>query len=123
MKEVTQNQWKVTPGVLAEREALYLTGFAAGKSTKQIAKDFGVSPNTVKKASTRILTKLNAWRMTEAIANACHEGILKHISIAFLVGMCLGAVNFDETPYRPPQGRTGSSMARVRQTRREGYAA
>lgn len=120
---VTHNGWEAKLDPLAEREALYLISRAQGNSLKEVAREFGVSPNTVKNACTRAFTKMHVWKITEAISQAMAEGMLRKLSIAFLVGMCLGAANFDETPYRPPQSRTGSSMARVRQNRREDYAA
>lgn len=77
-------------GPLAPKEGLYLLGFIQGQSDKEVARACGVSPNTVAGARKRILYKLNASRMTEAIAIAFAQGIVRHLSVFFLVLMLTG---------------------------------
>jgi DNA-binding NarL/FixJ family response regulator len=57
-----------------EREVLQL--LAAGQSNKEIARQLGVSPNTIKTHVSRLLEKLKARRRTEAIARARELGML-----------------------------------------------
>jgi DNA-binding NarL/FixJ family response regulator len=49
---------------------------AAGQSNKEIARQLGVSPNTIKTHVSRLLEKLKARRRTEAIARARELGML-----------------------------------------------
>jgi DNA-binding CsgD family transcriptional regulator len=57
-----------------EREVLQL--LAAGQSNKEIARQLGVSPNTIKTHVSRLFEKLKARRRTEAIARARELGML-----------------------------------------------
>lgn len=75
---------------LAPKEGQYFLGFIAGLSDKEVAKVFGVSPNTVAGARKRILYKLNAHRMTEAIAVAFAQGFVRHLSVLFIVLLLVG---------------------------------
>lgn len=72
-----------TPNTLAQ-DALKISGrelevlelLAAGQSNKEIAKRLEVSPNTVKTHVTKLLTKLEARRRTEAIQRARELGVI-----------------------------------------------
>lgn len=88
---ITHNDWQADIGVLAPREAQYLLCFVQGMSGKEVARQCGVSPNTVKKASTRIMGKLDSWRMTEAIAKAMAKGIVRHLAFVLMLGLCVGS--------------------------------
>lgn len=57
-----------------EREVLEL--LAAGRSNKEIARQLGVSPNTVKTHIGNLFEKLSVRRRTEAILRARQLGIL-----------------------------------------------
>lgn len=120
---VTHKGWEAKLDPLAEREALYLISRAQGNSLKEVAREFGVSPNTVKNACTRAFTKMHVWKITEAISQAMAEGLLRKLSITFLISLSLGAVDFSENPYRLPQNRTRTSVVRVRPNRRDDHAA
>ena len=58
-----------------EREVLQL--LAAGRSNKEIARDLGLSPNTVKTHVARLFEKLGVARRTEAIGLARELGIVR----------------------------------------------
>ncbi len=59
---------------LTPREAQVLQRIAEGLPNKQIARDLGISPNTVKFHVNAILTKLNAQSRTEAVIRATQLG-------------------------------------------------
>lgn len=61
---------------ISEREMAVLGALAAGKSTKEIAAQLFVSPNTVKTHVARLFDKLGARRRTDAIARARELGLL-----------------------------------------------
>ena len=55
---------------LTGQEVRVLHGLAAGRSNKEIARDMGLSPNTVKSHLARLFTKLEVSRRTQAIGRA-----------------------------------------------------
>jgi NarL family two-component system response regulator LiaR len=55
---------------MSAREYEVLEKVASGLTNKQIARDLGISPHTVKTQVSSLLTKLNAARRTEAIKKA-----------------------------------------------------
>ena len=61
---------------ISAREAEVLHQMAAGSANKVIARDLGISPNTVKTHVARLLEKLGAANRTEAIAKARELGLL-----------------------------------------------
>ncbi len=61
---------------LSPREREVLTAAAAGLSTKAIARELGVSPNTVKFHLQAVYAKLGAATRTEAVVSALRGGVL-----------------------------------------------
>ncbi|HEY3639119.1 MAG TPA: LuxR C-terminal-related transcriptional regulator [Rhizomicrobium sp.] len=61
---------------ISQRELEVLKEIAAGRSTKEIAAELKVSPNTVKTHTARLFEKLGAKRRTDAIARAREVGIM-----------------------------------------------
>jgi DNA-binding CsgD family transcriptional regulator len=55
---------------LSTREVEILGALASGKSNKELARSFGISPNTVKTHVTRIYDKLGVQRRVQAIDKA-----------------------------------------------------
>ena len=62
---------------LTGRERQVLTSLARGGSTLQIARELGVSPNTVRTHTQNILTKLGVHSRLEAVAFAIRHGIVR----------------------------------------------
>lgn len=106
---VTYNNLTAEPGLLAARETRYLLGFAQGFSYKQVARDCGVSPNTVAGARKRILYKLDAVKMTEAITRAFIQGLIQHLSLMLVVSLLIATqitpFTFDQPMHRTPRTR------------------
>jgi DNA-binding NarL/FixJ family response regulator len=61
---------------ISPRELMVLHQMAEGRSNKEIARELGVSDNTVKTHVARLLEKLDARRRTEAIKKARELGIV-----------------------------------------------
>ncbi|MEG3180196.1 helix-turn-helix transcriptional regulator [Sphingomonas sp. LT1P40] len=61
---------------ISEREMAVLREIAAGHSNKQIARNLGISPNTVKTHIARLFEKLGASRRTDALARARELGLI-----------------------------------------------
>ncbi|MEQ8557572.1 MAG: LuxR C-terminal-related transcriptional regulator [Henriciella sp.] len=62
---------------ISPREKDVLDLLAAGFSNKEIARELGVSPNTVKTHVARLLEKLEADRRTQAILKARELGLVR----------------------------------------------
>lgn len=62
---------------ISPREKDVLDLLAAGFSNKEIARELGVSPNTVKTHVARLLEKLEANRRTQAILKARELGLVR----------------------------------------------
>jgi DNA-binding NarL/FixJ family response regulator len=61
---------------ISPRELAVLQALSAGLSNKEIARELGVSPNTIKTHVTRLFEKLDAHRRTDAINKARQLGIV-----------------------------------------------
>ena len=61
---------------ISARELDVLRLLDAGRSNKEIARQLGISPNTVKTHVTRLYEKLDARRRTDAVAKARGLGLL-----------------------------------------------
>lgn len=61
---------------ITERESAVLMEIAAGHSGKEIARNLGLSPNTVKSHTMRLYEKLEVGRRTEAVRKARELGLL-----------------------------------------------
>lgn len=90
--ELTYGTWRATAnpnrkaGQLAPREAQHLMALASGMTTKEIARQFGVSPSTVRHSLDRIYQRLNVERATAAVAQAIRRGWIAPLLVALLVG-------------------------------------
>lgn len=89
---------------LAPKELLYLAGRAHGLTSKEIAREHGVSYRTVEGAMRRVMYKLDARKITEAVFKATSEGLL---CVLFFSAALTSATQFN--PDQP--------MARVSRTR------
>lgn len=89
--QLTYGNWKATAnpnrkaGELAPREAQHLMALASGMTHKQIAREFGVSPTTVRHSLTRIYQRLNVERGTAAIGAAISRGWIAPLLLAITV--------------------------------------
>jgi DNA-binding CsgD family transcriptional regulator len=61
---------------ISPRELAVLKELAAGRSTKEIARQLQVSPNTIKTHLARLYEKLGAERRTDAVNRARELGII-----------------------------------------------
>lgn len=103
----TQTQQKYVP--LAPKELLYLQGRAHGLTNKEVARLHGVSPRTVIGAMERVLYKMHARKITEAVFKAASEGMLMFL---FTLALFTSAFNVTDQPYRisPNRARPTTSI-------------
>lgn len=67
---------EAAPALLSPRERHVLDLLAEGRSNKEIARELGVSANTVKTHLANLYAKLGARRRTEAVAAARRGGVI-----------------------------------------------
>jgi LuxR family maltose regulon positive regulatory protein len=63
-----QNIKSATAELLTERESNIIDLIARGQSNKEIARNLGISPETVKSHVKRIFTKLNVGKRAQAVS-------------------------------------------------------
>jgi DNA-binding CsgD family transcriptional regulator len=66
----------------APRELECLLAVAAGQTTKQIAKDLGLAPDSVSKRLLSLTTKLGVVKRTQLVARAFAMGLISFASAA-----------------------------------------
>lgn len=117
--QLTYGDWQATAntnrkaGELAPREAQHLLCLASGMTHKQIAREFNVSPSTVRHSLTRIYQRLGVERGTAAIGAALRRGWIAPLVVAVAVS----ALTPDMHMQRVRQPRTRVQI--TKQSRRE----
>lgn len=66
----TRNEAAIRSLGLTERECQILERLASGRSNKELARDLGISPNTVKTHVARVYEKLEVQKRVQAIEKA-----------------------------------------------------
>ncbi|MDR5867269.1 response regulator transcription factor [Halomonas koreensis] len=114
--QLTFRTWRATAnpdrtrGELAPREAQHLMALASGLSAKEIAREFGIQPATVKHSLARIYGRLGVHRGTAAVAEAIRRGWIAPLVLALLVADLSGqAVQRVQRPVRTRQQVTATS--------------
>lgn len=70
LERFVRNEAAIQSLGLSPREVEILAALASGQSNKELARKFGISPNTVKTHVTRIYDKLGVQRRVQAIEQA-----------------------------------------------------
>lgn len=74
---ITIEGWTGRLGMgLAERELQCVLGIACGKTSKELARDLGVQPDSIKKRVLAASTKLGVIRRAQLVAAAISQGII-----------------------------------------------
>lgn len=77
MQFISSGSWKGTLGLgLAERELSCLLSVAAGQTDKEIAKNHGLSPRSIKGRIESCMHKLGVYRRPALVAEAFRLGII-----------------------------------------------
>lgn len=120
--QLTYGDWQATAntnrkaGELAPREAQHLLCLASGMTHKQIAREFNVSPSTVRHSLTRIYQRLGVERGTAAIGAALRRGWIAPLAVALFIS----ALNPNADAMRRPPSRGRQQIsASARPSRRD----
>ncbi|WP_185827559.1 response regulator transcription factor [Halomonas nitroreducens] len=99
------------------KQAQVLAGLAAGMTQKEIARERGISPSTVKSTAEAIYYRLRATRAADAIVKGMRRGWIAPLVLALLVsGLNPHA---EAMRHRPPQRTRQQVSATARLTRRD----
>ncbi len=114
--QLTFGNWQATAnpdrtqGELAPREAQHLMALASGLSAKEIAREFGIKPATVKHSLMRVYGRLGVHRGTAAVAEAIRRGWIAPLVLALLLADLSGQqVIRVRRPVRTRQQMTATS--------------
>lgn len=66
----------------APRELECLMAVASGQSTKEVARDLGIAPDTVNKRILSLTTKLGVTRRAALVAKAFAMGLISFVGVA-----------------------------------------
>ena len=83
------------------KQAMVLAGLAAGMTHKEIARERGISPNTVKSTAEAIYHRLHASRAAGAIVKGMRRGWIAPLAIALFIS----ALNPNADAIRRPPSR------------------
>lgn len=90
MQQIIRNNWKGTVGLLSPRELEFTLHVAAGLTDKQIARQVGLAPDSVRKRIYNAMFKLGASRRPQLIAEAMRRAIITPLALVMAV-MCISA--------------------------------
>ncbi|QJD58172.1 helix-turn-helix transcriptional regulator [Pseudomonas sp. gcc21] len=104
MNAIVHNQWKGFLDMgLALRELEFTLMVAAGMTGKEIAKQAGLAPDSVKKRIASAMFKLKASNRPQLIANAIRNGIIAPLAILLMV--CTVVIGGTPDLERAPRGK------------------
>ncbi|MBB3142792.1 response regulator transcription factor [Halomonas organivorans] len=115
--QLTFGTWRATAntdrtrGELAPREAQHLMALASGLSAKEIAREFGIQPATVKHSLMRVYGRLGVRRGTAAVAEAIRRGWIAPLIILLMVADLHGQTLRARMPVRTRQQSTVTARA------------
>ncbi|KSL16180.1 helix-turn-helix transcriptional regulator [Pseudomonas aeruginosa] len=109
---------------LSLRELQCVLGIAAGRTSKELARDLGMQPGTVGKRVFAATTKLGVTRRAALVAEAFKRGILTHAVFVLAALTCLHSAIGDDPTMRTRRGGERRVEVRIAARRMEsGYAA
>ncbi|GFM73573.1 hypothetical protein PSCICL_45650 [Pseudomonas cichorii] len=94
---------------LAMRELQCVLGIAAGHSTKELAKDLGVQPDSIKKRVLSATTKLGVIRRAQLVSEAIKRGLISPAAALAILLAAHGALADDPMA----RVRRGSSEKKI----------
>lgn len=109
---------------LSLRELQCVLGIAAGRTSKELARDLDMQPATVDKRVLAATTKLGITRRTALVAEAFKRGILAHAVFVLAALTCIHSIASDDPTMRTRRSGERRVEVRIAARRMEsGYAA
>ncbi|MGG5288814.1 response regulator transcription factor [Pseudomonas shirazensis] len=105
---ITAGSWQGFLGRgLAERELQCVLGVAQGKTSKELARELGVQPDSIKKRVLSATTKLGVTRRAQLVAVAMQKGLISPIATTLALVLALHSVIGDDAALRVRRGGNG----------------
>lgn len=94
---ITLGNWTGHLGMgLALRELQCVLGIAMGRTSKELARDLGVQPESIKKRVLAASTKLGVTRRAQLVAEAMRKGVISPAVMALIALLTTHAVIGDD---------------------------
>lgn len=121
---ITANGWTGFLGrELSLREVQCVLGIAQGLSSKEIARDLGVQPDSVKKRVLAATTKLGVIKRAQLVAEAMRRGLISPAAILVAILAVHGAVSDDQFLRVRRSGNSGERKIETRVATRRAECA
>ncbi|MDU4256031.1 LuxR C-terminal-related transcriptional regulator [Pseudomonas sp.] len=104
---------------LSLRELQCVLGIAAGRTSKELARDLEMQPGTVDKRILAATTKLKVSKRTALIGEAFRRGIISYATYALVALTCVHAALSDDPTMRTRRGGERKVEIRVASKRSE----
>lgn len=105
---ITANGWTGFLGrELSLREVQCVLGIACGQTSKELARDLGVQPDSIKKRVLSATTKLGVTRRAQLVAVAMQKGLISPIATALALVLTLHSMIGDDQIMRVRRGGNG----------------
>lgn len=111
---ITRYGWQGQIGLLSPREVEFTLAVAAGMTDKQIAREAGLAPDSVRKRIANAMYKLGASRRAQLVAEAIKHAVITPL-VLLLAMLCISIGGHPE----PQQDRhVRTNITRIRPYRR-----
>ena len=94
---ITSGNWTGHLGMgLALRELQCVLGIAMGQTSKELARDLGVQPESIKKRVLAASTKLGVTRRAQLVAEAMRKGVISPLVVLLCMILTAQQVNTEQ---------------------------
>lgn len=108
---ITFGNWTGHLGMgLALRELQCVLGIASGQTSKELARDLGVQPESIKKRVLSASTKLGVTRRAQLVAEAMRKGVISPMAATLALVLAIHGMIGDDQMLRV---RRGSGERRI----------
>ncbi|OUM30960.1 helix-turn-helix transcriptional regulator [Pseudomonas putida] len=105
---ITANGWTGFLGrELSLREVQCVLGIACGQTSKELARELGVQPDSIKKRVLSATTKLGVTRRAQLVAVAMQKGLISPIATTLALVLTLHSMIGDDVALRVRRGGNG----------------
>lgn len=105
---ITANGWTGFLGrELSLREVQCVLGIACGQTSKELARELGVQPDSIKKRVLSATTKLGVTRRAQLVAVAMQKGLISPIATTLALVLALHSMICDDVALRVRRGGSG----------------
>ncbi|KAB5626254.1 helix-turn-helix transcriptional regulator [Pseudomonas putida] len=105
---ITANGWTGFLGrELSLREVQCVLGIAGGQTSKDLARELGVQPDSIKKRVLSATTKLGVTRRAQLVAVAMQKGLISPVATTLALVLTLHSIIGDDVALRVRRGGNG----------------